>query len=138
MTNALLAFLIAVKPLLLDPWASEPPPSVRATLVVETSAVTESGAGPAIARRLQESGTALLRAVEVGEGGGPGDPVVAVTVRPLRGRDPGYTSTIAVAKAGRRISLARERCSLCTEGELVAHVERSLARLAPKVRALAE
>lgn len=132
MSSALLAFLIAVKPFFFG--AEEP--VGRATLVVETSQVHESGAGPAIARRVQTSGTALLRAVDVAAGGGPTDPVVKVTVRPLRGAAIGYASTISLHQAGRRVSVTRERCSLCTEGELVAGVERSLARLAPSVRAL--
>lgn len=132
MTSALLAFLIAVKPF----FFGEAEPVGRATLVVETSQVHESGAAPAIARRVLQSGTALLRAAQVGEGGGPSDPVVKVTVRPLRGAAIGYASTISLHQAGRRVAVKRERCSLCTEGELVAGVEASLARLAPRVRSL--
>jgi hypothetical protein len=64
--------------------------------------------------------------------------VVAVTVRPLRGDDIGYASTVALRKHGRRVAATRQRCSLCTEDELVARVERSIARLAPQVRRLAE
>jgi hypothetical protein len=132
MSSALLAFLIAVKPFF---FGGEEPVG-RATLVVETSQVKEHGAGPAIARRVTLAGTALLRAANVIEGGGPNDPVVRVMVRPLRGSALGYASTISLHQSGRRVSVTRERCSLCTEGELVAGVERSLARLAPSVRDL--
>lgn len=133
MTTALLAFLIAIKPFLLG--AAEP--AGRATLVVETSDVREAGAGPAIARQVRRSGEALLRAADVAEGGGPADLIVAVTVRTLRGPVLGYTSTVALHRAGRRVAVSRKRCSLCTEGEVVAEVQRSLAVLAPKVRTLA-
>jgi hypothetical protein len=132
MTSALLAFLIAIKPFFLG----EAELVGRATLVVETSSVREVGAGPAIARQVRLSGAALLRAADVAEGGGPSDLVVAVTVRTLRGPAIGYESTVALRQAGRRVTVAHKRCSLCTEGEVVADIQRSLARLAPRVRAL--
>ena len=76
------------------------------------------------------------RAEMIADDGGPGDPVLAVTVRPLGGREIGYASTIAVRKAGRRLTQSYQRCSLCTESELVARVESSLVRLAPQLGAL--
>lgn len=139
MTSALLAFLFAFKPFFFDavPTQPGPEPLVRASVVIETSTLREAGAGPAIASRVKRSATAALRAVSIGDDGGPSDPVLAVTVRPLGGQAIGYTSTIAVRKDGRQISHSRQRCSLCTEGELVARVERSLVRLAPKLRQIA-
>lgn len=140
MTSALLAFLFAFKPFFfVDAVTAQPErePVARASVVIETSALREAGAGPAIASRVKRSASAALRAVSIGEDGGPGDPVLAVTVRPLGGQSIGYTSTIAVRKDGRQLSRSHQRCSLCTEGELVARVERSLVRLAPRLRELA-
>jgi len=139
MTSALLAFLFAFKPFFFDAVMSQPElePVARASVVIETSALREAGAGPAIASRVKRSASAALRAVAIGDDGGPTDPVLAVTVRPLGGRSIGYTSTIAVRKDGRQLTHSRQRCSLCTEGELVARVERSLVRLAPKLRQIA-
>ena len=137
MTSALLAFLFAFKPFFFDAALSQPDPVVRASVVIETSTLREAGAGPAIASRVKRSATAALRAAAIGDDGGPTAPVLAVTVRPLGGKSIGYTSTIAVRKDGRQLSHSRQRCSLCTEGELVARVELSLVRLAPRLRALA-
>jgi len=99
--------------------------------------VREAGAGPAIARQVRLSGEALLRAADVVEGEGEAALTVAVTIRTLRGPALGYASTIALHQAGRRVAVSRQRCSLCTEGELVARVERSLVRLAPRLRRIA-
>lgn len=133
MLHALLAMLAAATQLL----SSEPEPVARASVVVETSTLREAGAGPAIALRVRSSAAAMLRAALIAEGGGPDDPVVAVTVRPLPGAAIGYSSTVAVLHAGRSLAFRRQRCSLCTERELVARVERSLAGLAPRLRSLA-
>lgn len=129
MTAALLALLMTMKPLLLG--GADP----EAQLVVRTSQVREAGAGPAIARQVRMSGEALLRAAEVVEG--PSDLVVEVAVRTLPGAALGYSSTVALHQGGRRVSLERLRCSLCTEGEAVAAVQKTLADLAPKLHALA-
>jgi len=137
MTSALLAFLLAFKPFFFDVAPTQPESVARASVVIETSALREAGAGPAIAGRVKRSASAALRAVAIGDDGGPTDPVLAVTVRPLGGSAIGYTSTIAVRKDGRQLSHSRQRCSLCTEGELVARVERSLVRLAPRLRQIA-
>lgn len=137
MSSALLAFLFAFKPFFFDAALAQPEPLVRASVVIETSTLREAGAGPAIASQVKRSASAALRAVSIGDDGGPTDPVLAVTVRPLGGRAIGYTSTIAVRKDGRQLTHSRELCSLCTEGELVARVERSLVRLAPRLRQLA-
>lgn len=135
MTSAVLAFLIAFKPFLLEVVAS-PGPLARATVVVETPALREAGAGPAIASRVKSSAAAVLRGEQIADDGGPDDPVLAVTVRPLARGEIGYASTITVRKAGRRLPQSYQRCSLCTESELVARVERSLVRLAPRLAAL--
>lgn len=138
MLHGILVILAAFSPLLAASQSvPEPAPVVRASVVVETGALREAGAGPAIALRVRSSATALLRAALLGEDGGPHDPVVAVTVRPLPGAAIGYSSTVAVLHEGRSLAFRRQRCSLCTEGELVAGVERSLARLAPRLRSLA-
>jgi hypothetical protein len=126
--TALLALLMAMKPLLLG----EVGPEVR--LVVETSHVREAGAGPAIARQVRMSSQALLRATEVA---GSSDLVVEVSVRTLRGSSLGYATEVALHQGGRRVAVDRTRCSLCTEGEAVAAVQRSLAGLAPRLRTLA-
>lgn len=133
MLHAVLAMLAAATQLL----SSEPAPVVRASVVVETSTLREAGAGPAIALRVRSSAAAMLRAALIAEDGGPHDPVVAVTVRPLPGAAIGYSSTVAVLHEGRSLAFRRQRCSLCTERELVARVERSLAGLAPRLRSLA-
>lgn len=138
MLHGILVILAAFSPMLAASQSlPEPAPVVRASVVVETGALREAGAGPAIALRVRSSATALLRAALLGEDGGPHDPVVAVTVRPLPGAAIGYSSTVAVLHEGRSLAFRRQRCSLCTEGELVAGVERSLARLAPRLRSLA-
>jgi hypothetical protein len=129
MSAALLAFLIAIKPFVFG--GVQPP---GATLVVETSQVHESGAGPAIARQIRRSGAQVLGASDTG---GPSDLVVTVKVRTLRGPAIGYVSTVALHQAGRQVAMSRQRCSLCTEGEVVSEVQRSLVRLAPTVQALA-
>lgn len=129
MTAALLALLMTMKPLLLG----DADPEAR--LVVETTQVRESGAGPAMARQVRRSGEALLRAAEVSEGSS--DLVVEVSIRTLRGRDIGYSSTVALHQGGRRVAALRTRCTLCTEGEAVAAVQKKLASLAPKLHALA-
>ncbi len=126
--TALLALLMAMKPLLLG----EVGPEVR--LVVETSHVREAGAGSAIARQVRMSSQALLRATEVA---GSSDLVVEVSVRTLRGSSLGYATEVALHQGGRRVAVDRTRCSLCTEGEAVAAVQRSLAGLAPRLRTLA-
>jgi hypothetical protein len=137
MTSTILAFLIAIKPFFLAGTVPTPDPVVRASVVVETSSLREAGAGPAIALRVRSSAAAMLHAALIDEGGGPGDPVVAVTVRALPGRAIGYDSTVAVLRAGRQLVRSQQRCSLCTESELVVSVERSLARLTPRLRELA-
>ena len=109
MTSALLAFLFAFKPFFFDAALSQPEPVVRASVVIETSTLREAGAGPAIASRVKRSATAALRAAAIGDDGGPTDPVLAVTVRPLGGQAIGYTSTIAVRKDGRQLSHSRQR-----------------------------
>lgn len=129
MTAALLALLMTMKPLLLGDASPE------AELVVETSQVREAGAGPAIARQVRASGEALLRAAEVSEGSS--DLVVQVSVRTLRGSAIGYSSTVALHRGGRRVTALQMRCEMCTEGEAVAAVQKSLAGLAPKLHALA-
>lgn len=134
MTAALLALLMTMKPLLL---ADAGP---AATLVVETSQVREVGSGPAIARQVRVSGEALLRSADVavaGVAGEAADLVVAVSVRTLRGAELGYATTVALHQGGRRVAVKRSRCSLCTEGEAVAAVSRSLADLEPQLRTLA-
>ena len=136
MLHAILVILAAFSPIsLVMPEA--PAPVLRASVVVETGTLREAGAGPAIALRVRSSAEALLRAALIAEDGGPNDPVVAVTVRPLAGAAIGYSSTVAVLHEGRSLAFRRQRCSLCTEGELVARVEASLARLAPRLRSLA-
>lgn len=132
MTAALLALLMTMKPLLLGD--ADP----AAKLVVETTQVRESGAGPAMARQVRASGEALLRAAEVAEGTeDSSDLVVEVSIRTLRGRDIGYSSTVALHQGGRRVAVERTRCTLCTEGEAVAAVQKKLAGLAPRLHALA-
>lgn len=132
MTAALLALLMTMKPLLLGD--ADP----AAKLVVETTQVRESGAGPAMAKQVRASGEALLRAAEVAEGtAGSSDLVVEVSIRTLRGRDIGYSSTVALLQGGRRMAVERTRCTLCTEGEAVAAVQKTLAGLAPRLHALA-
>ncbi len=126
--TALLALLMAMKPLLLG----EVGPEVR--LVVETSHVREAGAGSAIARQVRMSSQTLLRTTEVA---GSSDLVVEVSVRTLRGSSLGYATEVALHQGGRRVAVDRTRCSLCTEGEAVAAVQRSLAGLAPRLRTLA-
>ena len=133
MTAALLALLMTMKPLLLGDAGPE------AKLVVETTQVREHGAGSAMARQVRASGEALLRAAEVAQvaAEGSSDLVVEVSIRTLRGRDIGYSSTVALLQGGRRMAVERTRCTLCTEGEAVAAVQKTLAGLAPRLHALA-
>jgi len=88
---------------------------------------------------VRASGEALLRAAEVAQvaAEGSSDLVVEVSIRTLRGRDIGYSSTVALLQGGRRMAVERTRCTLCTEGEAVAAVQKTLAGLAPRLHALA-
>ncbi len=138
MTSVVLAFLIAIHPYFFDAARVAEDVPVRASVVVETSTLREAGAGPAIAGRVRSSAAALLRASAITADGGPGDPVVSVTVRPFAGKAIGYTSTVAVLHEGRQLVGSREQCPLCTEGELVARVERSLAVVTPQLRRLVQ
>ena len=63
MTSALLAFLITVHPFFIDAASTAADePTIRASVIVETSTLREAGAGPAIASRVRSSAAAVLRA----------------------------------------------------------------------------
>ncbi|MEZ4380481.1 MAG: hypothetical protein R3A79_03990 [Nannocystaceae bacterium] len=109
--------------------------SARATLTVDTSALREEGAGPAVAHQLRARGESLLRRDAVVPFGGSWDPVVLVTVEPLRAPAIGYRSAIAIERGapGYASDIHELRCDLCTEGELIAQVLGALDVIVPQL-----
>ena len=109
--------------------AAASPAGGRASLIIDTSALREAGAGPAIAHQLRARAEATpWRAALATQGV---EPRVWVTVRPLEGAAIGYASTVALG-AGAGVGPATVlRCPLCTEGELVAQLSVAIERLTP-------
>lgn len=139
MLSVTLSVLLAARSLVGTPWevaggVAEPRAMHRAGLVVDASAVQEDGAGEALARRITASGAALLRRAALAPGG-PADPTLVVTVRPLAGEDIGYAAAIDLRRAGALEPQGQVFCSLCTEREFVARVGRELAAHVPRLTA---
>ena len=107
----------------------------RPTLTVDTSALREEGAGAAVAHQLRSRGDALLRRGAVVPFGDAWEPVVVVTVEPLRAPAMGYRSAIAVERGapGYASDIHELRCDLCTEGELISQVLGALDVLLPQL-----
>jgi hypothetical protein len=107
---------------------------VRASLAVDASALGD--AASIVQDRIRVRGEALLRAHDVLPGRGPTDPVIAIAVEPL-GAEPGYRCSFAVRR-GEEIVAGTEGtslCQLCTEEELVDHLEAAIERVVPQVPA---
>lgn len=125
---ALLAGLHPVAPLraavqeAAEPEASER----RADLIIDTSRVGE--AGPVIKRRIEERGGIVLREAGVLPAEDGRDPRISVSVEELRGEDPGYVFELFIEQDGEVVGERRRvECTLCTESEIVARVEDTLA-----------
>lgn len=114
--------------------AAEPSTSAAARLEVDTSEL--GGIGPVLKERLLERGAQVLRDGEISSGG-PTDPIVRVTVKELGGEDPGFDYEIRlVANSSDDGASWSERCTLCTEAELVDAVAAELDKVAGSIRAL--
>lgn len=109
---------------------------VRASLVVDASALGD--AATIVQDRIRVRGEALLRAHDVLPGRGPTDPVIAIAVEPL-GAEPGYRCSFAVRRADAVVdgTEGTSLCQLCTEDELVDHLEAAIERVVPQVPATA-
>jgi hypothetical protein len=107
---------------------------VRASLSIDTSAL--GGAADGVKERIRVRGEALLRAHDVLPARGPTDPLIAITVEPL-GTEPGYRCEFAVRRGDEVIhdTAGTSLCQLCTEDELVDHLEAAIERVVPQVPA---
>jgi len=105
---------------------------VRASLSIDTTAL--GGAAGGVKERIRVRGEALLRAHDVLPGRGPTDPIIAIIVEPL-GAEPGYRCAFAVRRDGEVVgdTAGTSLCQLCTEDELVDHLEAAIERVVPKV-----
>lgn len=105
-------------------------PRAWANVAVDTSEVGE--AGPAVRRRVQERADVVLRGAGILPGRGPADPTIRVIVRELGGDRPGWDYVVTLAPEHAQTP-AFDRCSLCTETELVDAIEGRLAILAAEL-----
>ncbi len=115
--------------------ALAPAPSngvVRAALSIDTTALGPAAEG--VKERIRVRGEAQLREEDVLPAKSAEDPVIAIAVEPL-GKEPGYRCTFAVKK-GDEIVAGTEGttlCQLCTEDELVDHVDAAIERVVPQI-----
>jgi hypothetical protein len=114
--------------------ASEGSGVVRASLSIDATAL--GGAAEGVKERIRVRGEALLRAHDVLPGRGAGDPIISITVEPL-GTEPGYRCAFAVRRDDAVVgdTAGTSLCQLCTEDELVDHLEAAIERVVPQVPA---
>jgi len=107
---------------------------VRASLEIDASATGD--AAQVVQDKIRVRGEALLRAHDVLPGRGPSDPIIAIAIEPL-GKEPGYRCRFAVRKGDEVVADTEGTtlCRLCTEDELVDHVEAAIERVVPQVPA---
>lgn len=109
---------------------------VRASLEIDAS---ETGdAASVVKEKIRVRGEALLRAHDVLPARGPSDPIIAIAIAPM-GKEPGYRCRFAVRRDGEVVpdTEGTTLCRLCTEDELVDHVEAAIERVVPQVPASA-
>jgi hypothetical protein len=128
---------VALGALAAPAWAAPEgnPEPVEARLQIDTS---EAGGGADVLhRRIEERANIVLREAKVLPGSSD-DVAIEITVRELRGDEPGYAVTFELRDAdGRGLDKpAKVDCSLCTETELVARVESELATVVGNLREL--
>ncbi len=110
-------------------WAAPAPTGpVRAELEIDAAALGDDG--EVVASRIRVRAEALLRAREVLPARSAADPRLRLEVSPLGGDDPGYSCKWAILRAGEPVDGATGAsvCRLCTEAELLDHVDAALAR----------
>jgi len=106
---------------------------VRADLVIEA----DLGDGSAvIIDRVRARADALLRKREVLPARGEQDPRLVVRIEPL-GKTPGYTCNVSIHDGQGPIagSESATTCEMCTENELVDHVEKAIDAVMPQLPA---
>lgn len=115
-----------------SPAATEPSAApLRAELVIEADL---GDASTVVVERMRVRGEALLRQREVLPARGDGDPKIRIRVEPI-GDEPGYRCHFGaydgdgVVAGSDGVSL----CKLCTEAELVDHVEAAIDRVVPRL-----
>jgi hypothetical protein len=132
-----LALTLAVTPvpaLAAAPAAAPTERVVRAGLVIDTSALGAAAEG--VKERIRVRGEAQLREGDVLPARSDEDPRVTIAVEPL-GAEPGYRCTFAV-REGDEVVAGTEGtslCQLCTEDELVDHVDAAIERVVPQIPA---
>jgi hypothetical protein len=135
-SSVVLAIVCAVP---LRAYASAPAsePVVRAELELDTAKLGEDG--ELIEQQIRVRGDALLRNREVLPARSPDDPRIVVAIEPLVQDGPGYRCRWAVYRGAVAIagSEGTSLCKLCTETELVDHVEAAIERAVPQVPAQA-
>jgi hypothetical protein len=122
--------------------AAEPTPArsrdgvVRASLAIDASELGSAAA--TVQERIRVRSEALLRGHDVLPARGADDPIIAIAVAPLPS-EPGYRCTFAVRR-GEAVVEGTEGtslCQLCTEDELVDHIEAAIERVVPQIPASA-
>lgn len=132
-----LALALAVTPV--HARAAAPAPEradgvVRAALAIDTSALGAAAEG--VKERIRVRGEAQLREEDVLPAKSAADPVITIAVEPL-GNEPGYRCRFAV-RQGDAVVAGTEGttlCQLCTEDELVDHVDAAIERVVPQIPA---
>lgn len=118
-----------------DPTASAAPAGgpVRAELVIDA---VLGDASTVVVDRVRVRGEALLRKREVLPARDGGDPQIRIRIEPI-GEEPGYRCEFGAYRNGSVIpsSDGVSLCKLCTEAELVDHVEAAIDRVVPKLPA---
>jgi hypothetical protein len=113
--------------------AGEPAAVVRAELELDTTALGEDG--ELVARQVRVRGEALLRKREVLPAKDEHDPHIVVAIEPLVDDGPGYRCRWGVYRD--EVVIAGTDgvsvCKLCTETELVDHVEAAIERVVATV-----
>lgn len=130
---AMLAFAIAGAPPVAaaEPIASES--VVRAELELDVTALGDDG--ELVERQIRVRGEALLRKREVLPARDDDDPRIVIAIEPLGDDGPGYRCRWGVYRDAQVISGTDgvSVCKLCTETELVDHVEAAIERVVATV-----
>lgn len=120
-----LVLVAAPRVVIAAPESSAP---VRAELEVDAVALGEDG--EVIAQRIRVRAEALLRSHEVLPARTAEDPHLRLEIGPLEGDDPGYRCKWTVLRAGKPVDggTGASVCRLCTEDELLEHVDAAIER----------
>ncbi|HWB81761.1 MAG TPA: hypothetical protein VG755_42655 [Nannocystaceae bacterium] len=128
---ATLAFAIARPVAAAEPAASDS--VVRAELELDVTALGDDG--ELVERQIRVRGEALLRKREVLPAKADDDPRIVVAIEPLGDDGPGYRCRWGVYRSAEVVSGTDgvSVCKLCTETELVDHVEAAIERVVATV-----